>query len=223
MPLLPRRQTNQLPPQPAPESRMSRPRGYEGWEDLYREAEVEKLPWFLPRLDPDIERVLIARGISSGRVLDVGTGPGTQAMALAERGLDVVATDISETAVMRAAREAARRGIEVDFVVDDVLESRVVGPFDLILDRGCFHVLAPAARGTYVAKVRELLLPGGLLFLMVFSHLEPGDQGPYRFSPKEIESQFHPALHVASVEATIIDGQRDQPPRALFCVLERLE
>lgn len=56
------------------------------------------MPWFNPELDEDLENALDELGLRSGSALDLGTGPGTQAIHLARRGFDVTATDISETA-----------------------------------------------------------------------------------------------------------------------------
>ncbi len=61
------------------------------WETLYRDQPVETMPWFHAGLDPDLDRALKERKITRGAVLDLGTGPGTQAIALAERGFAVTA------------------------------------------------------------------------------------------------------------------------------------
>jgi cyclopropane fatty-acyl-phospholipid synthase-like methyltransferase len=61
----------------------------------------------------------------------------------------------------------------IQFLVDDVLASRLDGNFDVIFDRGCFHVLEPEDRARYVETVSALLEPQGHLFLKCF-------QGPTR-------------------------------------------
>lgn len=72
---------------------------FPNWEALYQEKPVETMPWFNPDLDPDVEEALLTLDLSNGTALDLGTGPGTQAIALAERGFQVIATDLSETAI----------------------------------------------------------------------------------------------------------------------------
>jgi hypothetical protein len=67
-------------------------RGFPRWEELYRNDTVEKFPWYWPALDPDLEAALVRYGIWSGTFLDLGTGPGTQAVVLAERGFHVTAS-----------------------------------------------------------------------------------------------------------------------------------
>ncbi|OUL27294.1 hypothetical protein BV378_11760 [Nostoc sp. RF31YmG] len=56
-------------------------REFPNWEALYQEQAVETMPWFNPSLDPDVEEALLNLGLSNGSVLDLGTGPGTQAIA----------------------------------------------------------------------------------------------------------------------------------------------
>src|SRR6185503_11458431 len=99
--------------------------------------------------------VLARHGVASGRALDQGTGPGTQAIALAERGFTVTATDVSPAALAYAARKAKARGVEVRFVEDDVLATRLTETFDLVFDRGCFHVIDPEKRAGYVESMHR--------------------------------------------------------------------
>ncbi len=196
-------------------------RGFPRWEELYQERKVESLPWFNPELDDDLKAALDELGLRSGRVLDLGTGPGTQAMQLARRGFKVTATDISEAAIRLAGREAAKQRLEVAWKQDNILETRLEDPFDLIFDRGCFHVLAPSTRQKYASIVWRLLKPGGYLFLKCFSRLEPGDDGPYRFTPDQLREVFGSRLAVLSTKETIYQGTLKPMPRALFCIARK--
>ncbi len=198
----------------------SNPRGFPDWEERYQD-DVPSMPWFHPELDPDLDGALRTLNISSGSVLDLGTGPGTQAMALAERGFQVTATDLSETAVKKARALAKERGLSIDFLQDDILECRLPGRFDIIFDRGCFHVFAPERRPDYLRCIDGLLRPEGHLFLKCFSHLEPGEEGPYRFTPDEIEEIFRKPFRVQSIAHTVYQGNMEQFPKALFCVIRK--
>lgn len=197
------------------------PRGFPSWEDLYKAQSVTTMPWYFAALDPDLLQALRAHGVAKGRVLDVGTGPGTQAMALAELGFDVVGTDISPTAVNQAAQLAKDRGLTVSFVQDDVLDSKVQGPFDIVVDRGCFHVLEPGLRPHYVKAIASLLGPAGLLVLKCFSDEQPGNQGPYRFRPEDIRQTFGTGLDVLSIDRTEYQGTLTPQPKALCCVMRK--
>jgi cyclopropane fatty-acyl-phospholipid synthase-like methyltransferase len=191
------------------------------WEDLYREQEIESLPWFNPELDNDLEKALGELGLRGGSALDLGTGPGTQALHLARRRFAVTATDISEAAIRLASEKARKEGIEITWKLDDILDTRLDRQFDLIFDRGLFHVLAPERRQDYVRTVSGLLKTGGYLFLKCFSHLQPGEQGPYRFTPEQLREIFGSRLSVLSIKETVYQGTLDPLPHALFCIMRK--
>jgi 2-polyprenyl-3-methyl-5-hydroxy-6-metoxy-1,4-benzoquinol methylase len=201
---------------------MTQERIFPDWEDLYRNDRVERLPWYCAPLDPDLAAALQRQGIRAGRVLDQGTGPGTQAVALAERGFAVTASDVSSAAIEYANRKASARRVSVSFVQDDILATRLTGPFDVVFDRGCFHVIKPAQRTAYIETMHRLLAPSGWLFLKTFSHRQFGDFGPYRFAPDEIRGLFDGAgFRVVDIVDTVFQGQLDPYPKALFSTIRR--
>src|ERR1043165_5245540 len=104
---------------------------FPGWEERYQHQAVETMPWFYPELDDDLKRALDELGLQSGHALHLGTGPGTQAMQLAQRGFDVTATDISQAAIHLAREKAEAQGLVVTWHQDDILSTRLSGPFDL--------------------------------------------------------------------------------------------
>jgi cyclopropane fatty-acyl-phospholipid synthase-like methyltransferase len=191
------------------------------WEKLYQEQEIESMPWFNPELDEDLENALDEIGLQRGSALDLGTGPGTQAMELARRGFTVTATDISEAAIRLASEKAQKQRLEITWKQDDILDTRLDRQFDLIFDRGCFHVLAPERREDYVRTVSDLLKTGGYLFLKCFSRLQPGEEGPYRFTPEQIREIFGSRLSVLLIKETVYQGTLDPLPRALFSTMRR--
>lgn len=196
-------------------------RQFPDWHTFYRDNSLEQMPWFYPELDPDVEEALKEHEVKPGVALDLGTGPGTQAIALAARGFDVTATDISESAIEKASLRAKEQGARVDFRVDDILDTKLDRTFDLALDRGCFHIFEPSRRGDYLRTVARLLKPGALLFLKCFSHKMAWDQGPYRFTPEEIREIFGRDFEVLSIRETVYQGTLPTLPQALFCVLRR--
>ncbi|HEX3033333.1 MAG TPA: class I SAM-dependent methyltransferase [Bacillota bacterium] len=201
---------------------MSRgPHGTPDWEQVYADKLAEKMPWYYPELEQDLREVFSRLANQGGTVLDLGTGPGTQAVGLAGMGFRVTASDIAPSAVEQAKALAAQQGAEVDFVQDDILHTKLTGPFDYVLDRGCFHSLPAAARPLYAAAVFSLLKSKGRLILKCFSHKYPGTHGPARLSPEEIHQCFDPQFKVLSVEDSLFQVLRESPPDALLCVLEK--
>lgn len=191
------------------------------WEEFYQATPIESMPWFTPALDADLQRALDDLGLTGGSALDLGTGPGTQAVHLAHRGFSVTATDIAAAAIRQAQETAGTEGRAITWQVDDILDTRLDQQFDLILDRGCFHVLAPERRPEYVKTVSNLVKPGGYLLLKCMSRTQPGEQGPYRFTPEQIREIFGSTLNVLSISDTVYQGTFEPAPHALFCVMRR--
>ncbi|HEY9876688.1 MAG TPA: class I SAM-dependent methyltransferase [Candidatus Obscuribacterales bacterium] len=200
---------------------MNQQREFPNWEKLYQDQNVESMPWFNPDLDADLDQALSKLNLHTGAALDLGTGPGTQAIALAQRGFQVTATDLSDTAIQKAQAIAKEKGLDIFWKQDDILNSNLAQKFDFILDRGCFHVFSPERRQDYVSVVGNLIKPGGYLFLKCFSHLETREEGPYRFTSDEIQNIFGNSFKVHSVEQTVYQGTLDPLPKAIFCILEK--
>lgn len=90
------------------------------WSRVYSTIPVEKMNWYYPELDPDLDNALDDYNITSGTFLDLGTGPGTQAIELTKRGFSVTATDISGKAI----KLASKLSDEIHFINDDILNSK---------------------------------------------------------------------------------------------------
>ncbi|MFE9017445.1 class I SAM-dependent methyltransferase [Streptomyces sp. NPDC007808] len=105
-------------------------------------------------------------GRDGAAVLDCSCGIGTQAVGLALRGHDVIATDISRRAAARAAREAARRNVPLRTAVADM--RRLPFPdarFDVVVcaDNALPHLLTEQDVHAALTQMRRVLRPGGLL------------------------------------------------------------
>jgi glycine/sarcosine N-methyltransferase len=119
----------------------------------------------------DILDQFIRRFGEAQTVLDCSCGIGTQAIGLAARGYAVHATDLSPAAVKRAAAEAEKFDVKLNFGVADMrrLDESVPGTFDVVLsfDNSWAHLLTDddlyAAARSMNAKVK----PGGLLMVSI--------------------------------------------------------
>ena len=191
------------------------------WETLYQNEPIEKMPWFYEALDHDFANTLTQLNLTQGHLLDLGTGPGTQAIILAKMGFTVTATDISSSAIMKATQRSLEQQSKVNFIQDDILNSQLQKTFQIILDRGCFHVMHAEQRESYLKTTYRLLEPKGYLLLKCFSYLETMAEGPYRFTPEEITAFFNPLFKIHSITASVFHGNREPLPQALFSVLEK--
>ena len=91
--------------------------------------------------------------------------------------------------------------------------------FDYIFDRGCFHVLLPTDRQTYITKIKQIPKDCGILFLKCFSDKEPRQEGPYKFSQGEIRDLVSKYFRIDSIKETVYQGTLDLLPKALFAVM----
>jgi release factor glutamine methyltransferase len=88
-----------------------------------------------PETEIVVERALaLIAGVEAPRVVDVGTGSGAIALAIADEypGARVTATDISPGALELARENAIRLGLEIELVETSLLDG-LEGPFDLVV------------------------------------------------------------------------------------------
>jgi len=114
-----------------------------------------------------------------GFALDLGCGTGTNVITLAQHGWQTTGVDFAWKAVRTAHLKAQRADLRVDLRVDDVTRLRnLTGPFDLILDIGCFHSLNQEGRKRYTQNIDRLLASSGTYLLYVFFKDDPAKKGP---------------------------------------------
>lgn len=136
------------------------------WEEHY--AERERI--WSGRVN--VRFAEIVADLTPGRALDLGCGEGADAMWLAERGWQVVAVDISETALQRAADDARARGVadRIDFQHHDLSDSFPAGDYRLISAQ-FLHSTVRLEREQVLRRAADVVTPGGLL--VVVDHAAP--------------------------------------------------
>ncbi|WP_024760536.1 class I SAM-dependent methyltransferase [Streptomyces exfoliatus] len=150
--------------------------GADWWDGFYADRD-KPVPFFVAKPDENlvsyVEQGLLPVG---GKVLDLGCGPGRNALHLASLGFDVTGVDLSPTAIAWAEERAREAGAEnVRFVCGDAFNSPALdGPYDLVYDSGCFHHLPPHRRVSYLALLDRVLAPGGHFALTTFAAGEGG-------------------------------------------------
>ncbi|MGN6252239.1 MAG: class I SAM-dependent methyltransferase [Marmoricola sp.] len=97
----------------------------------------------------------------AGRVLEIGSGSGRDALSLEAAGLRVLRTDITP-AFVDLLRDQGLDAVVLDPVVDDL-----GGPWDGIWSSAVLHHVAREDLRTVLRRLREATRPGGLLYLSV--------------------------------------------------------
>jgi release factor glutamine methyltransferase len=116
-----------------------------------------------PESEVVVERALaLVEGVAAPRVLDVGTGCGAIALAIAAERPDahVTATDASPAALELARENAGRLGIDASFVETSLLNG-IAGPFDLIVSNPPYVLAEEELLPELTYEPREALIDEG--------------------------------------------------------------
>ncbi|GAA1270916.1 class I SAM-dependent methyltransferase [Kitasatospora nipponensis] len=208
------------------DGRLSTGDGPEFWDGFYADRS-KPVPFFVPKPDESLAGYLERGLITPGRALDLGCGPGRNALFLASRGFAVDAVDLAPVGLEWARDRAREAGVDVRFVCGDMFRltgTELVGPYDLVVDSGCLHHLPPHRRVSYLALLDRALAPGGHLALTCFAAGSMGselsDADLYREGTLGGGLGYTPeALRHLFADLTEVDLRRmhDEPPEsALF-------
>ena len=132
---------------------------------------------FTKGTEQEVEFLISALGLQSGMsLLDVGCGPGRHAHAFAERGINVLGIDISQTFI-DIATKGSPPGASFERV--DAREMSYDQQYDVVISlcQGAFglagHPSLPVSSadpdGEILRRMAEALVPGGKIALTAFS------------------------------------------------------
>jgi cyclopropane fatty-acyl-phospholipid synthase-like methyltransferase len=163
-----------------------------------------RAPWDTGVTPPEVMTFL--ERTPPGRALDLGCGTGTNALEMARRGWEVTAIDFSSRALQAARRRAAAAHLPITILQGDVTDLRGAhGPFDFVLDIGCFHALTTEARRRYASHVIGRTLPGATYLLYTFT----GDGNGRGELPTEdaLRRLFTPAFALTTIKPGLDQGR----------------
>ena len=110
-----------------------------------------------------------ASGVRSGdRVLDVGAGTGNVAIRAAEAGADVVASDLTPEHFDAGRREAAERGVELDWVQADA-ESLPFGDEEFDVVTSCLGAMFAPNHRAVADELLRVCRPEGTIAMINFT------------------------------------------------------
>lgn len=102
----------------------------EFWVELYPFLFSERR---LQYAEKEVELILSLVQNRVHSVLDLCCGPGRHSVALAKRGFQVTGIDITASYLDKAKERAAREGVEVEWVLEDMRSHLRRGAYDLVL------------------------------------------------------------------------------------------
>ena len=176
------------------------------WDRRYAEH-----PW---PTEPDAALVELATPLAPGKALDLGCGPGRNAIWLARQGWTVIGVDASAVGLAQARGKAAEAGVTIEAVHADLLNYEPAAQhFDLVVIAN-IHLLEPE-RGRLFARASEALCPGGHLFV-VGHHLDSlgraGPPEPDRLYTEELLREAFPTLSVERIQRHQRHGAPGEEP-----------
>ncbi|MGD6854364.1 class I SAM-dependent methyltransferase [Bacillus infantis] len=145
------------------------------WDQFY-ERRGNQVPFFRNVPDENLAAYFNEGKIKAGRVLELGCGPGRNAIYMAGKGCTVDAVDSSKEALNWARERVRRNDVDITFVEADIFQlDQSFAGYDFIYDSGCFHHIPPHRRADYFAILRDRLKPNGFFALTCFE--ENGELG----------------------------------------------
>ncbi len=191
------------------------PRTADDWDSVYRRPAAE-LPWHRDDADDDIVAELQRIASTPATVLDVGTGLGPLAVRLHALGHRVVATDVS-TRALELARAAAPEA-DVVWLRDDITATTLHAAFDVVVDRGCLHLLGSEEAHAYAVAMRRLVRTGGHLVVKAFVAATASARGTHPYDAAKLQALLGDAFALEREAASTLPGPADAPEARLFVV-----
>lgn len=123
--------------------------GYEGFQEFYLE---------------------LAREFGQGGVIDIACGTGAVLLYLAERGVQIDGTDLSEAMCRVASQKARGLGLDLNIFPANMTDFKSDKKYSLaiIARSGFMHLTTPELQRAALLNIRENLCDGGILTLNTF-------------------------------------------------------
>lgn len=175
------------------------------WDHFYSDRE-KAVPFFANCPDENLAVYFENNIFHPGKVLELGCGPGRNAIYFAEKGCTIDAVDLSQESLKWAKERAIEKGVSVNFIRKNIFELEVEeGTYDIVYDSGCFHHIAPHRRMSYINLVKRALKPHGFFAITCF--VQGGEFGGAEISDWEV-------YRLKSLQGGL--GYTDEKLRALF-------
>jgi SAM-dependent methyltransferase len=191
------------------------------WNESYRTGD---LPWNTGRPSSELQRIVSDGKIQPCRALELGCGTGTNCVWLAQQGFEVTGVDLAPLAVAQAEQAARAAGVEVRFVVADMLQlPDLGGQFGFFFDRGCYHAVRRNAPEQYASAVARHLASGARGLILAGNAREPHDPGPPVVTEEQLRAELGLAFQILDLHEFRFDEAPGVPERFLgwSCLIEK--
>jgi ubiquinone/menaquinone biosynthesis C-methylase UbiE len=184
-----------------------------------------------------LRQKLPSAGARAPRILDIACGDGVMTYRMGKAGMEVVGLDLEQLALLIARGQLTRRGAHgTQFVRGSCMALPFAdGSFEGAVAMELIEHLDPALNGTFLAEIRRVLKPGGVVVITTPHKQTPELRSPYHtqeFSGDELKRLLGTSFDAAEVLAYYknslrrfyaFGGKVMRPVRLLWKTLWRFE
>ena len=180
---------------------------YKAYDDRYKQVHREKLRWFSAEPSPIVSEVIDEFSLpQTAKMLEIGCGEGRDAGYLLRKGYDVLATDVSEEAVLYCRKQYPE--YEKQFQVLDCVTDKLDEQFDFIYAVALVHMLVlDDDRNRFYSFIRDHLKCGGIALIGTM-----GDGNIERQSDISTAFDLQERIHEESGKMLKIQGLLSKAP-----------
>ena len=144
------------------------------WNNAYTNTEANKLGWFEENPEPSLQLIEKCNLKPDASILNVGAGATTLVDELLKKGYtNVIANDLSETALEKLKERLGEKRINVKWIVDDLTNPKELinlDEIDLWHDRAVLHFFNnESEQNTYFNLVKTLVKVNGFVIVAAFN------------------------------------------------------
>lgn len=158
------------------------------FEEMYKthENNHENIPWARKDVNPLLQTYLDNGEEHKGKALVIGCGLGDDAYALDKAGYDVLAIDVSQTALNVAQKRFADSGIH--FEKQDIFDmpQKYFENFDFVFEALTVQSLPREFREKMISAVVNTVIQGGDLLVVAHQYTGSNDGPPWPLTHEEI-------------------------------------
>ncbi len=188
------------------------------FDSLYKEnADTqEKIPWARQAVNPLLQHYLDEKKEHKGKALVIGCGLGDDAYALEDAGYDVLAIDVSQTALDLAKKRFSDS--KIIFKKQDIFDmpQKYHQHFDFVYEAFTIQSLPVEFREKMIHAVADTVAKDGKLLVVAHKREEMFEGPPWPLSGDDValfkETGLKELSHELHTEASPISNSR-------FCVL----
>ena len=195
------------------------------WDLAYQSGVV---PWDPGPYDGNLPSVIERHAIGPCRVIDIGCGTGGSLIWLAGMGYRCTGIDGAPAAITQAQVKSEEAAARIEWLVGSFpgdFPSRTLpdGSFDLVIDRGWFHLYTgKGERASVLDGISRVLAAGGLWYSLIAGK-EGGHSfsGPPRWSESDIRTALSERFKIVELRASVFTpGEKGSMP-AWICVAQK--